>query len=247
MDFTGKVALVTGGGTGIGRATSLQLARAGAVVAVNYSRSEREAHETVSEIEQAGGRAAAFKANVANHLEIETMVRDIHAAFGRIDMLVNNAGTTRFITLSDLDAVTDEVWDDILAVNVKGAFFCARAVAPHMREVGGGAIVNVSSIAGFSGTGSSLPYAVSKSAMIGLTKSLARALAPQIRVNSVAPGIVKTRWVAGRDEHIDQLSGNALLKTTASPEQVAAMVCTLLSNEAVTGQTVVVDAGEFLH
>jgi 3-oxoacyl-[acyl-carrier protein] reductase len=245
--LNGKVAIVTGGGTGIGRATSLALASSGVSVAVNFSRSEQEARETVASIEASGGRAIAVQASVGRGAEIESMVHEVRSAFGRVDMLVNNAGTTRFIELADLDAVTDEIWDDILAVNVKGAFFCARAVAPHMREVGGGAIVNVSSISGINGTGSSLPYAVSKAALIGLTKSLARALAPRIRVNSVAPGIVKTRWVEGHEEHIQRLSERALLQSTASPDDVASMICALLANQAITGQTVVVDAGEVLH
>lgn len=243
MDIRGKVAIVTGGGTGIGRATSLALARQGAAVAVNYSRSDAEAHETVEAIAAAGGRALAVRANVARESDVRAMVETVAGAFGGIDLLVNNAGTTRYIALADLDAVTDEVWDEIFAVNVKGIFYCARAVAPHMRARGGGAIVNVTSVGGVTGDASSLPYAVSKAAGIGLTRSLARALAPDIRVCSVAPGIVETRWVSGREEHIRRLSAAALLQRTATPDDVAAMVCALLAQDAVTGQTVIVDGG----
>ncbi len=246
MDLKGKVAIVTGGGTGIGRATSLALARQGAAVAVNYARSQAEAEETAGQIVAAGGRASAAQANVADEGAVRAMVARVAAELGGIDLLVNNAGTTRYIDLADLDGVTDEVWDAILAVNVKGMFYCARAVAPHMRARGGGAIVNITSVAGLSGDGSSLPYAVSKAAAIGLTRSLARALAPQIRVCSVAPGIVETRWTAGREEHVRRLGSSALLGRNATPDDVAAMACALLAQDAMTGQTVVVDGGRLL-
>jgi len=163
--------------------------------------------------------------------------------FGGIDLLVNNAATTQYIALQDLDGATDEVWDSILALNVKGPFYCARAAAPHMRARGRGAIVNIGSIAGLTGDGSSLPYAVSKAAVVGLTRSLARALAPEIRVCNVAPGIVETRWTQGREEHVRRLSTAAPLQRTASPEDVAELVCALLANDAVTGQTVPIDGG----
>jgi 3-oxoacyl-[acyl-carrier protein] reductase len=172
------------------------------------------------------------------------MVARVVDTWGGVDLLVNNAGTTRYIPLDDLESVTDEIWDAILAVNVKGIFYCARAVAPHMRARGQGAIVNITSVGGLTGDGSSLPYAVSKAAAIGLTRSLARALAPQIRVCGVAPGIVLTRWVAGREEHVRRLSESALLRRSATPDDVAAMVCALLAQDAMTGQTVVVDGGQ---
>ena len=246
MDLKEKVAIVTGGGTGIGRATSLALARQGAVVAVTYARSQAEAEETAGEIVAAGGRALAVQADVSDEGAVRAMVERVAAELGGIDLLVNNAGTTRYIDLTDLDSVTDEVWDAILAVNVKGMFYCSRAVAPHMRARGGGAIVNITSVAGLSGDGSSLPYAVSKAAAIGLTRSLARALAPQIRVCSVAPGIVETRWTAGREEHVRRLGSSALLGRNATPDDVAAMVCALLAQDAMTGQTVVVDGGRMV-
>ena len=243
MELQGTVGIVTGGGTGIGRAVSLALGRLGVAVAVNYSRSAAEANETAQEIVAAGGRALAIRANVAHEDEVRAMVGEVDAAFGGIDLLVNSAGTTSFIPLADLDRVTDEIWDDIFAVNVKGIFYCARAVAPYMRARGKGAIVSITSLAGFTGDGSSLPYAVSKAAAIGLTRSLARALAPEIRVCSVAPGIVETRWVQGHEEHVRRLGNAALLQRNATPEDVAAMVCALLAQDAMTGQTLVVDGG----
>lgn len=247
MDLKDKVAIVTGGGTGIGKATSLALARQGALVAVNYARSQEDAAQTAQEIVALGARAFAVRANVAHDDEVRAMVAEVVETFGGVDLLVNSAGTTRYIALSDLESVTDEVWDEILAVNVKGIFHCARAVAPQMRARGGGAIVSITSLAGLLGDGSSLPYSVSKAAAIGLTRSLARALAPQIRVCSVAPGIVETRWTAGREEHVRRLSQSALLKRTATPDDVAALVCSLLAQDAMTGQTVAVDGGIYLH
>jgi 3-oxoacyl-[acyl-carrier protein] reductase len=186
------------------------------------------------------------RADVARDDQVQAMVARVVDTWGGVDLLVNSAGTTRYIPLDDLESVTDEIWDAILAVNVKGIFYCARAVAPHMRALGQGAIVNITSVGGLTGDGSSLPYAVSKAAAIGLTRSLARALAPQIRVCSVAPGIVLTRWVAGREEHVRRLSESALLRRSATPDDVAAMVCALLAQDAMTGQTVVVDGGQTL-
>jgi len=243
MEFYGKAAIVTGGGTGIGRAVSLALAQRGVAVAVNYSRSRDNAEETAHDIEAMGGRALAVQADVADEGAVRSMTAHVAAHFGGVDFLVNNAATTQYIALTKLDEVTDDVWDRIFNVNVKGMFYCARVVAPSMRARGGGAIVNIGSIAGFTGDGSSLPYAVSKAAVIGLTRSLARALAPEIRVNSVAPGIVKTRWVEGRDEHVQRLSTAAPLQRTATPDDIAAIVCTFLSADAMTGQTVPVDGG----
>ncbi|EFM08548.1 short-chain dehydrogenase/reductase SDR [Paenibacillus curdlanolyticus YK9] len=241
-----KVALVTGGGTGIGRATSIALAQRGAAVAVNYSRSREEAEETVRLIEEAGGQAIAIQADVSRDDEVRAMVQQIVQQFGTVDWLVNNASMTRHIPLDDLDAVTDEVWDDLIDVNVKGMFYCARAAAPIMKANGRGAIVNIGSIAGTTGNGSSLPYAVSKAAVHGLTKSLARALAPQISVNCIAPGAVATRWWAGREAAMQRLAPNLLLQHIATPENIAQLVCAALEQEAMTGQIITADSGQTL-
>lgn len=247
MDLQDKVALVTGGGTGIGRATSLTLASHGAAVAINYSRSRDEAVSTVNEIQEAGGRAIAARADVSRDGEVREMVGHVAAELGAPQLLVNNASVTRMIPFEDLDGATDEIWDELLAVNVKGMFHCARAVAPHMKERGEGAIVNLGSIAGLTGSGSSLPYAVSKSAVVGLTKSLSRALAPRVRVCCVVPGFVPTRWWAGSEEGlVESLSNKSLLQRTTSPEDVAGIVRDLLSQEAMTGQTLTVDGGQTL-
>jgi 3-oxoacyl-[acyl-carrier protein] reductase len=170
-----KVALVTGSATGVGRACALQFAERGMDVVVNYTRSEAEAHETAAEVRKRGGRALVESCDVSADAAVRDLVARVHRDLGRLDVLVNNAGTTYFIDHSDLEAMSEEKWDRILAVNLKGAFFCARAAVPHLRQSGGGAIVNVSSCAGISGAGSSIAYAASKGAMNTMTKSLARA------------------------------------------------------------------------
>jgi 3-oxoacyl-[acyl-carrier protein] reductase len=246
MELKNKVALVTGGGTGIGRATSFALAERGAIIIVNYSRSQSDADETVTRINGQGGRAIAVQADVSKDKEVRKMVENIVKQFGTVDLLVNNASITKHIPMDDLEAATGEVWDELFDVNVKGMFYCARAVASYMKKNKQGAIVNLGSIAGQTGLGSSLPYAVSKAAVNGLTKSLARALAPDIRVNSVVPGAVATRWWAGREEQMNRLAPNLLLKRISTPEDVAQLICAALEQEALTGQIITVDSGQTL-
>lgn len=246
MDLRGKVAIVTGGGTGIGRATSLQLAGQGVKVAVNYSRSEAEARETVDMIIAQGGQAIAVQADVSADAEVRAMVEQVVQTYGTVNLLVNNASITQHIPMNDLEAVTSEVWDELYGVNVKGMFFCARAAAPYMKSSGQGAIVNLGSIAGNTGAGSSLPYAVSKAAVHGLTRSLAKALAPDIRVNCVAPGAVATRWWAGREAQMHKLAPHLLLQHIAKPEDIARFICSALAQEAMTGQIITVDSGQTL-
>ncbi|MDO7905968.1 SDR family oxidoreductase [Paenibacillus sp. JX-17] len=246
MKIQNKVALVTGGGTGIGRAVCLALADRGVTVAVNYSKSREEAGETVRLIQEQGGRAAAFCANVSDDSQVRQMTEDIVHQFGGLDLLVNNASITAHIPYSDLEACTDEVWDELLGVNVKGMFHTARAAYPYMRQSGHGAIINLGSIAGTTGRGSSLPYAVSKAAVHGLTKSLAHALAPAVRVNAIIPGAVPTRWWQGQEERMQQLAPNLLLQQIASVEDIAAAVCGALEQEAMTGQLITIDSGQTL-
>ncbi|MDQ0048548.1 3-oxoacyl-[acyl-carrier protein] reductase [Paenibacillus polymyxa] len=246
MDLHQKVALVTGGGTGIGRAVCMALADRKATVVVNYSRSKNDAEETVRMILEKGGRAIALQADVSRDQEVRTMVDQIVQQFGTINILVNNASITHHIPMDDLEAATEEVWDDLFDVNVKGMFYCARAVAPFMKLSKQGAIVNLGSIAGQTGLGSSLPYAVSKAAVHGLTKSLARALAPDIRVNCIVPGAVATRWWAGREEQMKTLAPHLLLQRISAPEDIASMICSALAQEAMTGQIIAVDSGQTL-
>jgi len=241
-----KTALITGGGTGIGRAVALRLAAQGIDIIVNYSRSEQEARETAAAVEKAGAACLLEKADVADDAQVRLMVENAVRRFGRLDYLVNSAGITRFVDYADLDGMKGEYWDEIMAVNVKGLFFACRAAAPHLKKTGG-AIVNITSIAGITGKGSSVAYAASKAAAISITKSLAQLLAPAVRVNSVAPGIVLTRWVAGREEHVARLSGATPLGRACDADDVAEVVVPLLlSAGMMTGQTVIVDGGAFL-
>jgi 3-oxoacyl-[acyl-carrier protein] reductase len=213
-------------------------------IAISYSRSRAEAEQTVAEIQALGGHAAAFQADLAKTAEAESLVREAASAFGRLDLLIHNAGTTRFIPFPDLEAVDEAAWDELFAVNTRAAFFLARAAAPLLRQSGGGQIITTSSIAGIGTGGSSLPYAVSKAALNHLTKCLAVALAPDIRVNCVAPGLLLTRWVAGfSGERLAAMSEKALLKKATDLGDVAAAFVMLAKNTSMTGQVIVVDAG----
>ncbi|HZK56604.1 MAG TPA: SDR family oxidoreductase [Desulfosporosinus sp.] len=242
----GKIALITGGGTGIGRAIALILARSGVDIALNYSRSEEDALKTCQEIKDLGVRCFKYKADVAQDEQVTSMVTNVVADFGKLDILVNNAGMTHFVEHADLAGMKEAYWDDIMGVNVKGLFFCCRAVAAELKATRG-CIVNITSIAGLTGLGSSIAYAASKAAAISVTKSLARALAPEVRVNAVAPGIVQTRWVDGKEDHIARLAANTPLGRVAGPEDIAEVVFSLIAHAAfVTGQTIVVDGGNFI-
>ncbi len=239
----GKVALITGGGTGIGRACALRLAQEGVQIAVNYSRSEREARDTQKDVEGKGARAMIYKASVTDDHAVRQMVHRVVEEFGRLDILINSAGTTRYVEHDDLDGLEDEYWNEIMDVNVVGLFRSCRAAAGALKEQKG-CIVNITSIAGLSGLGSSIAYAASKAAAISVTKSLARVLAPEVRVNSVAPGIVLTRWVEGHEEHVKRLGSGTPLGRVANPEDVAQVVYALVASAGlVTGQTWVVDGG----
>ena len=246
MNLDGKAALVTGGGVGVGRAVALDLARKGASVAVNYSRSAAEAESVVAEIGKLGARAIAVQADVGRDDQARARVDKATKAFGRLDVLVNNAGVTRFIDHADLDKVGIEDWDFIFRTNVWGTFVSTRAATPAIKQAGGGAVVNVSSVAGVYGTGSSIPYCASKAAINNMTVTLARALAPSIRVNAVAPGFVDTRWWSER-EHKDAIKELAAaaspLKKICQPEDVSKVVLDLVTSDLITGQVLVVDGG----
>jgi 3-oxoacyl-[acyl-carrier protein] reductase len=174
------------------------------------------------------------------------MLGQVISDFGKLDILVNCAGTTKFVDHSDLEGLKDEYWDEIFGVNVKGVFNTCRAAAEELRKQKG-CIVNIASIAGLTGLGSSIAYSASKAAAISVNKSLARVLAPEVRVNAVAPGIVTTRWVEGQDAHIERLAAGTPLQRVATPEDVAEVAYSLIAHAGfVTGQTVVVDGGNFI-
>lgn len=242
----GKTALITGGGTGIGRAIALLLARKGVNIALNYSRSEGDALQTQKEVKEHKVECHIYKANIAHDEEVRRMVNQVISDFGKLDILVNNAGMTRFVDHADLEGLKDEYWDEIFGVNVKGLFNTCRAAAEELKKQKG-CIVNIASIAGMTGLGSSIAYAASKAAAISINKSLARVLAPDVRVNAVAPGIVQTRWVEGQDEHIERLAAGTPLRRIALPEDVAEIAYSLIAHaDFVTGQTIVVDGGNFI-
>ena len=254
MELSGKTAIVTGSAVGVGRATALALARRGAGVVVNYTRSEAEAQQTMADIEALGAKALLVRADVSQDDQVRDMVRQTMDRFGSVDVLVNNAGITHFVDYRDLEGLSEDMWDRILAVNVKGVFFCSRAVVPHMKQRGSGCIVNIASVAGITGVGSSIAYCASKAAVITMTASLARAVAPEVRVNCVAPGFVDTRWHSARPEIQDYeaLKGHVAkgtpLARVCAPEDIAQAVLSLIERaDFVTGQTLVVDGGTLLR
>ncbi len=244
-----KSAIITGGATGVGRATALQLATLGYDIAIVYSRSAAEAAQTVKDVVATGVRCVAIQADVADDAQVRAMVTEVLSVFGRVDVLVNGAGTTEFIPFDDLDAVADEVWDKLFRVNVVGAFHCTRAVRQAMLASGGGIVINVSSVAAQIAQGSSIPYACSKAALDNLTVSLARTLAPKIRVNGVAPGFITGRWLenglgANYDAAKAAFETSLPLHRVCDPADVAACIVSLITGSTlVTGQTLLVDSG----
>lgn len=247
MTLAGKVALVTGGSSGIGRATVLALAAQGAKVAVNYRQSAAAAEAVVEAVRAQGGEALAIGADVAADKDRQDLVRSVENSWGKLDFLVNNAGSTVFLPAGDLDALSEEIWDRTMDVNVRGAFFLSRAAAPLLRA-SRGAIVNVSSTASLNAIGSSIAYSASKAALNNLTLSLARALAPEVRVNAVAPGLVDTPWLErGLGERLPSVRKWVLSQTPlgniVQPEEVAQAILSLLTLPQVTGQVLVVDGG----
>jgi len=248
--FDGKVAIVTGGGRGIGAATVKILAERGAKVAINYSKSKDDAEALAAEC---GSNAKAFQADLAVG-EADKLAEAVLAEWGRIDLLVNNAGTTKFANHEDMDALDAEDFLTIYRLNVVAAFEMIRACTPAMREAGGGTIVNVASVAGVFGNGSSVAYAASKGAMVTMTKSLARALAPDIRINAVCPGYVGTGWFADRfgEEGLKALNESIAQKVplahAGQAEDVADGIVTLLDGvtRLATGETLLLDAGAHL-
>jgi len=244
MKFRDKVVLVTGGSTGIGRAMCLRFAREGAAVVVNYSKSKAPAEEVAAEIKGAGGRALAIQANVSVDRDARQLIATSVEHFGRLDLLINNAGWTRFIPHDDLESLSDEILENTWGVIVKGPIHCIRAAVPHLKASGNASVINTTSIAAFTARGSSLIYVAAKSALAGMTKALARALAPEIRVNAIAPGFIDTGFVDWTPEVLAGLQKPTRLGNQISPEDVAdAAVYLAADAKSTTGQTILVDAG----
>ncbi|KMY55863.1 3-ketoacyl-ACP reductase [Bacillus sp. FJAT-27231] len=246
MKLVNKSIIITGAGTGIGKATALKLANEGAKVVIHYYESACDAEEVVRKIREQGGEAFSFKANVANEEEVIKMVAKTVEVYGAVDGLVNNASITAHISMNDLDSVTDQVWNKLFDVNVKGMFYCIKAVVPHMKQQGSGVIINMGSVAGVTGIGSSIPYAATKSAIHTMTRSLAIALAPEIRVNAIAPGAVDTKWWNGNEEKMYHLAGKLPLKRISTPEDIAESIVFQMIQNSITGQTFIVDNGQIL-
>jgi 3-oxoacyl-[acyl-carrier protein] reductase len=250
----GKVAVVTGGATGLGAAVGRRLAGRGARVAITYSRSADEAEATAEQCRALGVDAVALRGDVGDDAACRAVAAEVAQRWGRIDVLVNNAGRTRIVPHSDLDGLTAEDFEAIYRTNVIGTYQMTRAVVPHMREVGYGAVVNVSSTSSLDGEGSSIAYAASKGALNTLTVSLSRALAPEIRVNAVVPGFIGTRWFSGPlgqeryEELVGRVEKTTPLRRAGTPEDIAVAVVFLCDEgaEHITGTTLVSDAGASL-
>jgi 3-oxoacyl-[acyl-carrier protein] reductase len=244
MKLQDRVALVTGAGTGIGRGIAEAFGRAGLKVVVNYSRSRDAAEEVVRDVRAAGGEAIAIGASVSDDREVRAMMEQISREFGRLDILINNAGWSTRIPHDRLEDLTDEVWNRTFDTNLRGAFYCVRAAVPLLQKQEGAAIVNIASVAGITGLGSSMAYAASKGAMITMTKSLARALAPAIRVNAIAPGFVRTRFADWPSSAFDDGEAMTPLKRLATVEEIAALALHLaVEAKSITGETIAVDGG----
>jgi 3-oxoacyl-[acyl-carrier protein] reductase len=249
MTAARRAALVTGAARGIGRSAALELARHGYDVVVNYSRSEDSARAVASEVEKLGARALLARANVADESEVTGMVAEVKKELGRLDALVNNAGITIPTPPSDLAALDMSDWDRIFAVNVRGMFQVARACVPLLNESDSAAIVNLASIAGLRPGAQPFPYAASKAAIANLTRTLAGALGPKIRVNAVAPGWMVGDWM----EHVlgdnyerlmERRAKQTPLRRCVTPDDVAITIVNLItSNPMVDGEVIVIDGG----
>jgi 3-oxoacyl-[acyl-carrier protein] reductase len=219
-------------------------------VVINYRSAKDQAEQAASEVRKIGAEALCLYADVKSDEEVRRMVQQAGERFGRLDVLVNNAGVTQWVPITDLEGLTDDIWDEILDVNVKAAFRCTRAAVPLLAKTQG-MVVNVSSISGIlaTATSSSLAYGAAKAALIHLTRGLAVALAPKVRVNAVAPAFTDTKWMKDHyqddyDQMVDKASANFPLRRIATPEDVAAAIVGLVTGgDFVTGQTLIVDGG----
>jgi 3-oxoacyl-[acyl-carrier protein] reductase len=245
MKLKGKVALVTGGGTGMGRAISLKFASEGCDIVINYSRRAKEAEETAEAARKLGVRAFAVKADVSQDAEARRLVEETVAKLGRLDILANNAGWTKYVPHRTLEKLTEEVLERTWGMNVKGPLYVSRAAIPHMLKVGGGAIINTTSVAAFQGAGSSVIYAASKAALGTITKSLARAFAKDnIRVNAIAPGFLDTKFVDWPPEVVEKNIRISPMGRIPTVEDVANTALYLACDATgVTAQTIFVDCG----
>jgi 3-oxoacyl-[acyl-carrier protein] reductase len=250
MELRGAVALVTGGNGGLGQRICHALAREGAHIALMYAASRDQAEAVARDLAARHQvNAAALACDIADAAAVARLVGDVLARFGRIDILVNDAAYNKAIPFADLDALTEEVWEKIMAVNLTGPMRLTKAVAPVMKAQGQGRVVNIASVAGLAPSGSSIAYAVSKAGLIHLTRCMAVALAPEVLVNCVAPGLLEgTRATANlRPEQVERSAATSLLKMPADKDDCAGMVVAMCRSTTMTGQTVVIDSGRVFH
>jgi 3-oxoacyl-[acyl-carrier protein] reductase len=229
----------------MGRAIAELFAAEGAKVAVNYRASRKEAEEVVAAIQSRGAEAMTLKADVSVDAEARAMAAAVEKAWGALHILVNNAGWSQVTPHERLEDLTDEIWDRTMNTNVRGVFYATRAAVPLMRKSGGGAVINNASASAWHAQGSSIVYSASKAAVVNMTKSLARALAPAIRVNALAPGLVHTRFAGWPESAFERGRKNSPLGRIATPEEVARVALFLAADAtAVTGETILIDAGQ---
>jgi ketoreductase RED2 len=245
--FADKVVVVTGSSSGIGAACARAFAAEGATVVVNSSSSVEPGQALAAELVAAGATATYTQADVSSAEDRARLIDTAVADHGRLDVLVNNAGVTRVIAHSDLEAVTEEVFQRILDVNLIGTFELTKLALPHLRATGDGAVVNVTSVAGVRPTGSSVPYAVSKAALNHLTRLLANVTGPEVRVNAVAPGLIRTPWTADWGPLHELMAERAPLGRSGEPDDIAAAVVDVAASRYLTGQVLVVDGGMSLR
>ncbi len=254
MDIQASVAIVTGSSSGVGAACARQFAEQGCHVVINYAHNRDGAEKTHQTCKAFGVDTLVVKADVAQDSDCRRMVQMAEDKWGRVDVLVNNAGTTKFCAHDNLEGLSGQDFHDLYSVNTVGAFQMVRAVTPIMKRGGRGAIVNVASIAGVTGIGSSIAYAASKGALLTLTKSLARALGPEIRVNAVCPGFIQGEWLEkglGKENYNNiknAIEARAPLRITATADTVAQAILSLTAGaDIVTGESLILDGGMFLN
>lgn len=253
MNLKSVVCIVTGSAVGVGAACALQLAKKGARVVINYSKSETEARETQAQCHAAGGEAILVQGDVAQDVDCKRIVEAALDKWGRIDGLINNAAITKFVDQRDLDGIDAEDFQRLYAVNVVGPYQMTRAAAPALQRQGG-SVVMISSMSGITGVGSSNAYVASKGALNTMTLALARALAPKVRVNAVCPGLIETRWQTARfqnpddyEKFVDKYAENVALGKACSAEDVAEVAVWLIESGAmITGEMIKVDGGAHL-
>ena len=249
MELKGAVAIVTGGSGGLGRRICHALAGAGTDVAVVYNTSHDEAQVVAGELRDAGVRAEALQCDVTDRQRVGALVPQVLKAFGRVDILVNDAAYNKWIPFSDLDALTYEAWDRIISTNLTGPMLLIKEVAGPMKRQGGGRIVNIASIAGLGPRGSSIAYAVSKAGLIHLTRCMAVALAPEVLVNCIAPGYMEDTKMSRNlsPAYLERAISGAALKRTTDKDDVSDQVVTFCQTKSTTGQTLAIDAGRHFH